>query len=120
LPRNNPQPTNHHRRTTMPTIHTIAGYNHAVLTADEFQAQGTTAGAIMSIAEHLSAHGQPILAATVRDVARDVAHATGQSLAVPGAVNDARMQARRAANDNRHGKTYGKPRAGRKQERRAA
>jgi hypothetical protein len=92
----------------MPTIHTIAGYNHAVLTADEFIAQGTAAGAIMSIAEHLSAYGQPILAATVRDVARDVAHATGQSLAVPGAVNDARMQARRVANDNR--KRVGKAR----------
>jgi hypothetical protein len=109
----------------MPTTITIAGYNHAVLTADEFQAQGTTAGAIMSIAEHLSAHGQPILAATVREVAREVARITGQRLAVPGAEYNAREFARykrrhapKAHNDN--ARQHGKPRAGRKQERRVA
>lgn len=112
----------------MPTIHTIAGYNHAVLTADEFIEQGTAPGAIMSIAEHLSAYGQPILAATVLDVARDVAHATGQTLAVPGAEYNAREFARykrrhapkqhNGANDN--ARQHGKPRAGRKQERRAS
>lgn len=113
----------------MPTTITIAGYNHAVLTADEFIAQGTAPGAIMSIAEHLSHAGydhlpQPLLAAEVRSVAREVARITGQRLAVPGAVNDARMAARRprkGANDNaRRAVAHGKPRAGRKQERRAA
>lgn len=85
----------------MPTTHTIDGYKHAVLTADEFIAQGTAPGAIMSIGEHLSSAGQPLLAAEVRSVAREVAHITGQSLQIPGAVNDARMAARRPHNDNR-------------------
>lgn len=90
-------------------IITIAGYNYGVLDADEFIAQGTTAGAIMSIAEHLSAGGrdhvpQPLLAAEVRNVARLVADRTGQSLHVPGSTTDARLaerRRRRAANDNR-------------------
>ncbi|MFC3206826.1 hypothetical protein [Aquamicrobium soli] len=119
----------------MPTTITIAGYKHAVLTADEFIAQGTAPGAIMSIGEHLSTVGQPLLAAEVRSVAREVAHITGQRLAVPGAVNDARLAARKPrmgapkhANDNSRGsnnrrdsnRQHGKLHAGRKQERRAA
>lgn len=112
----------------MPTTITIAGYNHAVLTAQEFIAQGTAPGAIMSIGEHLSRSGQPLLAAEVRSVAREVAALTGQSLAVPGAEYNAREFARykrrhskgapNGANDN--ARQHGKPRAGRKQERRAA
>lgn len=58
------------------------------LTAAEFIAQGTTAGAIMSIAA-----GRPHIEA----VAREVAAITGQTLQVPGAVTFARQ----AANDNR-------------------
>ncbi|RUM98984.1 hypothetical protein EET67_04910 [Pseudaminobacter arsenicus] len=106
----------------MPTTITIDGYNHAVLTADEFIAQGTAPGAIMSIAEHLSASGhdhvpQPLLAAEVRSVAREVAYRTGQSLQVPGSAVNARQfasykrrHAMKGANDNRSAKAHGKPR----------
>ena len=85
--------------------------NYPILTAREFIAQGTTAGAIMSIADTLAtptADRPPLkaLAKRVRQVAREVADITGQSLQVPGAVTDARFIARRkahksSANDNR-------------------
>lgn len=75
-----------------------------ILSAAEFIAQGTTAGAIMSIAAHLDAGGEHVpdrlTARAVRAVAHEVAELTGQSLQIPGAVNDAR---RRAHNDNRRG-----------------
>lgn len=68
-----------------------------VLTAAEFIAQGTTAGAIMSIAA-----GRPEIEA----VAREVAAITGQSLKRPGQVTAERERAalerrRRPGNDNR-------------------
>lgn len=67
-----------------------------VLTAAEFIAQGTTAGAIMSIAA-----GRPEIEA----IAREVAAITGQSLKWPGQVTAERERAaqerrRRPANDN--------------------
>lgn len=78
-----------------------------ILTAREFIAQGTTAGAIMSIAAHLDAGGEHIpdrlTARAVRAVAHEVAEITGQSLQIPGAVNDARQRAKWTANDNRRG-----------------
>lgn len=68
-----------------------------ILTAQQFIAQGTTAGAIMSIAA-----GRP----EVEAVAREVAAITGQSLKWPGQVTADRERAaqerrRRPANDNR-------------------
>ncbi len=78
-----------------------------ILTADEFIAQGTTAGAILSIAEHPE---QPRnVSQALRDVAAEVAQLTGQPLQVPGAVTERRRRAhwdrkqssRRPANDNR-------------------
>lgn len=78
-----------------------------ILTASEFIAQGTTAGAIMSIAAHLDAGGEHIpdrlTARAVRAVAHEVAELTGQSLQIPGAVTEARQRARWAHNDNRRG-----------------
>lgn len=75
-----------------------------ILSAAEFIAQGTTPGAIMSISAHLDAGGEHVpdrlTARAVRAVAHEVAELTGQSLQIPGAVNDAR---RRAHNDNRRG-----------------
>lgn len=81
---------------------------YPILSAREFIAQGTTAGAIMSIAESLASqlngHVQRHeLAARVREVAREVATITGQSLQIPAAVTNARTHKankRRPANDN--------------------
>lgn len=70
-----------------------------ILTAQEFIAQGTSAGAIMSIAA-----ANPAASAKLEAVAREVASRTGQSLSIPGAVTAARESARRAANDNRRGR----------------
>lgn len=70
-----------------------------ILTAQEFIAQGTSAGAIMSIAAANLHYGDKLAA-----VAREVAARTGQSLNIPGAVTAAREAARRAANDNRRGR----------------
>lgn len=72
--------------------------NH-ILTAQEFIAQGTSAGAIMSIAA-----ANPAVRTQLEAVAREVAYVTGQSLNIPGAVTAAREAARRAANDNRRGR----------------
>lgn len=68
-----------------------------ILTAHQFIAQGTSAGAIMSIAS-----GRP----EVEAIAREVAAITGQSLKWPGQVTADRERAaqerrRRPANDNR-------------------
>lgn len=73
--------------------------HHHILTADEFIAQGTSAGAIMSIAASNEA-----ARAKLEAVAREVAARTGQSLNIPGAVTASREAARRAANDNRRGR----------------
>lgn len=73
--------------------------NMHILTAQEFIAQGTSAGAIMSIAAANEAARQRL-----EDVAREVAARAGQSLNIPGAVTAAREAARRAANDNRRGR----------------
>lgn len=70
-----------------------------ILTAHEFIAQGTSAGAIMSIAAANPAARQQIEA-----IARTVAAFTGQSMQIPGAVTAARESARRADNDNRRGR----------------
>lgn len=79
-----------------------------ILTAQQFIAQGTTAGAIMSIAAHLDAGGDHVpdrlTARAVRAVAHEVAEITGQSLQIPGAVTEARQRARWAHNDNRRAK----------------
>lgn len=81
--------------------------NYPILTAQDFIKQGTTAGAIMSVADTLAAptaDRPPLraLAKRVRQVAQEVADITGQSLQAPGAVTDARFIARRKAhNDNR-------------------
>lgn len=67
-----------------------------VLTADEFIAQGTTAGAIMSIAA-----ANPAASQELSVIARQVADKTGQPLQIPGAVTAAReSRRRRPANDN--------------------
>lgn len=90
--------------------------HYPILSAAEFIAQGTTAGAIMSIAESLESRNeghvpQPFLAARVRRVAEEVAALTGQTLQIPAALTNARQFARykaagkrrkRPANDN-HG-----------------
>lgn len=68
-----------------------------ILTAKEFIAQGTSAGAIMSIAA-----SNPAARTKLEAVAREVAAQTGQSLQVPGAITIERMQ--RTANDNRRGR----------------
>lgn len=70
-----------------------------ILTAQEFIAQGTTAGAIMSIAA-----ANPEARTKLEAIASEVAARTGQSLNIPGAVTAAREAARRAANDNRRGR----------------
>ena len=70
-----------------------------ILTAQEFIAQGTSAGAIMSIAA-----ANPEARTKLEAVAREVAQITGQSLNIPGAITAAREAARRAANDNRRGR----------------
>ncbi|MBC7149054.1 MAG: hypothetical protein H5U22_06710 [Rhizobium sp.] len=75
--------------------------NMHILTAQEFIAQGTSAGAIMSIA---AAQSDQYARASLEAEARDVARITGQSLNIPGAVTAAREAARRAANDNRRGR----------------
>ena len=82
--------------------------HYPILTAAEFIAQGTTAGAIMSIAETLASGNdghvpQHVLAEGVRCVAREVAAITGQTLHIPAAVTNARFTSRRpkrANNDN--------------------
>jgi len=67
-----------------------------ILTAHEFIAQGTSAGAIMSIAAANQA-----LRGEIEQIALEVAHRTGQSLQIPGAVTAAREASRRRpANDN--------------------
>ena len=73
--------------------------NMHILTAQEFIAQGTSAGAIMSIAAANEAARTKLEA-----IAREVATRTGQSAQIPGAVTAAREAARRAANDNRRGR----------------
>lgn len=70
-----------------------------ILTAQEFIAQGTSAGAIMSIAAANPQYGDKI-----REVAMEVSRITGQSPQIPGAVTASREAARRAANDNRRGR----------------
>ena len=83
-----------------------------ILTAEQFIAQGTTAGAIMSIAAHLEHRSDDhvpdrLTAAKVRTVAHEVAAITSQSLAIPGAATEARQRARwssgkkPASNDNK-------------------
>jgi len=67
-----------------------------IITAHEFIAQGTSAGAIMSIAA-----ANPAARDKLQEVAWKVAQITGQSLQIPGAVTAAREAARRAANDNK-------------------
>jgi hypothetical protein len=90
-----------------------------ILTADEFIAQGTTAAAVMSIADHLeSGGGDHVLdrkaASALRVIARQVADKTGGSLHIPGAVTEARLRGR-ASNNNRDPKLeYGKPRSDRR------
>lgn len=82
------------------------------LTADEFIAQGTSAGAIMSIA---AAQSDPHARAILEAEAREVAARTGQSLNIPGAVTARREAARRAANYDRmsgHAKPSKKRNAG--------
>lgn len=70
-----------------------------ILSAREFIAQGTEAGAIMSIA---AAQTAPSARSKVEAVAREVAAITGQSLQIPGAVSKAREARRhRSVNDNR-------------------
>lgn len=73
--------------------------NMHILTADEFIAQGTSAGAIMSIAASNEAARTKLEA-----IASEVAARTGQSLNIPGAITAAREAARRTANDNRRGR----------------
>ena len=70
-----------------------------ILTAQEFIAQGTSAGAIMSIAAANEAARDEL-----QGIAWKVAQITGQSLNIPGAVTASREAARRAANDNRRGR----------------
>lgn len=75
-----------------------------ILTAQQFIAQGTSAGAILSIAEQRG--HSPEIAATLRATAREVADITGQRLVIPGSVSGARELAKynrrkRHANDNR-------------------
>lgn len=70
-----------------------------ILTAREFIAQGTTAGAIMSTSAAPTVAGAR---AKVEAVAREVAAITGQSLQIPGALTKARESRRqRPVNDNR-------------------
>lgn len=87
--------------------------NYPILSAAEFIAQGTTAGAIMSIGDALASAKdghvqQHVLASRVRQIAHEVAALTGQSLQIPAAITNARFLSRqrpkRAANDNRGGK----------------
>lgn len=66
-----------------------------VLSADQFIAQGTSPGAILSIA---STQKDQALRSQLEDTARVVALETGQPLQIPGAVSEARL---RAANDNK-------------------
>jgi hypothetical protein len=67
-----------------------------ILTAQEFIDQGTTAGAIMSIAS-----ANPAKRAALEKVARQVADRTGQTLQIPGALTASRNERRRPSNDNR-------------------
>lgn len=87
-------------------------HTYQILTAAEFIAQGTSAGAIMTIAYHLDRETEhrgplPVLAGRVRRVAREVAQMTGQSLSYPGQATEQREAARRGngqrrpSNDNR-------------------
>jgi len=69
-----------------------------ILTAQEFIDQGTTAGAIMSIAS-----ANPAKRAALEKVARDVSRQTGQTLQIPGALTAARNERRRPSNDNGSG-----------------
>lgn len=75
-----------------PAPRTPAAPRIPVLTASEFIAQGTTAGAIMSFAA-----GRPEIEA----VAREVAAMTGTTLLWPGQATVERERERRIANDNR-------------------
>lgn len=66
-----------------------------ILTAQEFIDQGTTAGAIMSIAS-----ANPAKRTALEKVARDVSRQTGQTLQIPGALTASRNERRRPSNDN--------------------
>lgn len=66
-----------------------------ILSADQFIAQGTSPGAILSIA---AVHSDRAIRSLLEDTARVVALETGQPLQIPGAVSEARL---RAANDNK-------------------
>ena len=67
-----------------------------ILTADEFIAQGTTAGAIMSIALV-----NPEYRGALQHIARQVADRTGQTLQIPGALTQARAEGRRPTGERR-------------------
>lgn len=72
-----------------------------ILSADEFIEQGTSAGAILSIA---SSQTNPTNKSILEHTAREVARKTGQPLAIPSAIYNARntnYHNRKAANDNR-------------------
>jgi hypothetical protein len=70
-----------------------------ILTAREFIDQGTSAGAIMSIAASQTTAASK---QAVEAVAREVAKLTGATLTIPGAATAAREESRRRpANDNR-------------------
>lgn len=99
-------------RTTVNTTPPNHLQDYPILTAAEFVAQGTSAGAIMSIGESLASQmdghvQQHILAGRVRRIAEEVAALTGQTLQIPAAVTNARTFARykgkRAHNDNYRG-----------------
>lgn len=66
-----------------------------ILTAQEFIAQGTSAGAIMSIASV-----NPLLRRQLEATAQQVADRTGQTLQIPGALTHDRNSRRRPSNDN--------------------
>ncbi|WP_142627489.1 hypothetical protein [Rhizobium sp. P007] len=60
-----------------------------VLTAEQFIAQGTSPGAILSIA---STQKDRVLRSQLEDTARVVALETCQPLQIPGAANDNRVR----------------------------
>ncbi|NSZ06483.1 hypothetical protein G6M14_08935 [Agrobacterium tumefaciens] len=68
---------------------------HHVLSAEQFIAQGTSPGAILSIA---STQKDRTLRSQLEDTARIVAIETGLPLQIPGAASDARQ---RGSNDNK-------------------
>lgn len=72
-----------------------------ILSADEFIEQGTSAGAILSIA---AAQSDPTNKSILEYTAREVARRTGQPLTLPSAIHNARnanFHKRKTANDNR-------------------